>query len=480
MRQSGGVPPTFRIRTRVRPVDLVAPVGPAAHVGYGDHAPPRAEYPLPGAAPYVAVQAWLRDDPVGRLDLVLASGDVALTGRWDGTALSLLVDDGRRSTRHRSRRHGRPDPPVVGVALTLTGPHLTAWSHDGTTWTARGRVALTDRVPVHDEDFLAGLVARHAWSPPRGPVAEDPGPNPVTGVAAGGFGQVGLRDVRFATHADGTAYRLGERFVLTATHAGPGFADAGHTGVWLLDPATHAVAHVADLYFRRPDVPGVYGDHATHLVRDGEEWLVATSTWGDFDPSAPPGTLGVTLARSGDDLLTGRHVLDTERLPLPVADLRRSVGTWDPHLVRIPDAAGGTWHVGFVNATRFFRFHPALAAGPSLDDLSLRAADRSRTATEGTTLARWDGQWRVLASDGRGGPRGRRARFPVLDLDLAQVGELDAPYPTNIPWPTIAPYDGGWLWVTFDGTPLVRGGGGLLGYGTHGDLLVGGAPGPQG
>ena len=140
----------------------------------------------------------------------------------------------------------------------------------------------------------------------------------------------------------------------------------------------------------------------------------------------------MTLADTDADLLTGRHVLDTRPLRLPTDGLR-SVGVWDPHLVRID----GRWHVGFVSASRFFKFHPALAAGDTLDDLRLLGADPARTATEGTTLARVGGEWVVLASDGRQGPRGHRAAFPVFDLALRQTGRLHAPYPTNIPWPTV-------------------------------------------
>ena len=95
-----------------------------------------------------------------------------------------------------------------------------------------------------------------------------------------------------------------------------------------------------------------------------------------------------------------------------------------------------------MSASRFFRFHPALAAGPTLDDLALLGADPSRTATEGTTLVRLDGEWVVVASDGRQGPRAHRAGFPVFDLALRQTGRLDAPYPTNIPWPTLVETDG--------------------------------------
>jgi hypothetical protein len=214
----------------------------------------------------------------------------------------------------------------------------------------------------------------------------------------------------------------------------------------------------------------VYGDHATHLVRDPStgsgqaRWLVATSTWGDFDVNRRGASVGVTLAHTDADLLAGRHVLDTEPLALPT-DGFASVGVWDPHLVRTDDE----WLVGYVSARRFFRFHPVLAGGPSLDRLTLRGVDARRRATEGTTLARLDGAWRVLASDGRDGRRGQRERYPVFDLAMNELGAIEAPYPTNIPWPTLLPVGDRLLLVGFDGT---RAGGELLGYGTHGDVVI--------
>jgi hypothetical protein len=219
----------------------------------------------------------------------------------------------------------------------------------------------------------------------------------------------------------------------------------------------------------------VYGDHATHLVRDGDlatgRWLVATSTWGDLDVTTPErrrrASVSVTLAESTADLTRGRHVLDTRELRLPT-DGFTSVATWDPHLVR----DGDRWLVGYVSAPKLFRFHPVLAAGPSLDDLTLLAADPDRRATEGTTLLRVEQGWRVVASDGRDGRRGQRKAYPVFDLDLRQVGALDAAYLTNLPWPALArdpDRQGGWLMVAFNGRPA---GGAVLGYGTHGDVVV--------
>ncbi len=402
-------------------------------------------------APYAAIEG------TGALDL--SSGTVSL--RFDTERL--VVAGGGRTTTHRPRRPVRDARPVERYALTLTGRHLTAFTrHDGE-WLARAKVDLGGRVDTHDESFLAALTA--------------------SGGTAGVFGQLGLRDPRLVTHADGSPYLLHGRLLLTLTSAGPGFFDTAHTSVWSLAPGTLALEHLSDLYFRREAAPrprrgalapssrrprtqrsGVYGDHATHLVRDGEEWLVATSTWGDFRPRGRGSTVGVVQARTSADLLRGQHVLDAEPLRLPT-DGHRSVGVWDPHLVRTEHG----WLAGYVSARRFFDFFPVVASGPSLQALTVRAAATRRTATEGTTLLRADGAWWVLASDGRDNPVGMRAQYPVFDLDLRQVGTLDAPYPTNIPWPTLARVDDGWLLVAFNAR---RQGGRIVGYGSHGDLVI--------
>ena len=446
MRDLGG---RFEVVARHRPLDLLASTSPAVPVT-------GAPVAVPQPAPYVTLLAQLTD-PVGRVSLDLLSGGSRLTGWYDaGTGrVGLEVDDGTSTTVHRSRRWGRVGTAPARLALTLTGMHLTVLTGDDAGWTARGRVDLAGRVAPRSEEFCTGLRAVTAG---EGLVA----------ARCGGFGQLGLRDLRFVTGRDGTPLRDGEDWLLTATHAGPGFFDTAHTGVWTLSADGASLTHRSDLFFRRPDRPGAYGDHSTHLLRDGDRWLVATSTWGDFDLSTPAArqraTVGVTLAETTADLLGGRHLLDTRALAMPTDGLG-SVATWDPHLVH----DGERWLVGFVSARRFFRFHPALAAGTTLDGLSLLAADPDRRATEGTTVLRVGDRWIVAASDGRDGRRGERRAFPLFDLDLVQTGALDAMYPTNLPWPSLARDGSGWLMVGFNGAPR---GGALLGYGTHGDVVV--------
>ena len=451
---------------RLRPVDLVAPGFVAVDQAVGDTPGSAALVPTPHPAPYAAVVVTLRRGGAGRAAAVLAADGLRLEAWYDGATVALAVThaDGRTGW-HGSRRHGRPATAPDAVAVTLTGSQVTAFSREAGAWVARARTDLRGRVDTHAEGLCGSLLS--GWA------SAGSGQSPVVRLTAGAFGQLGLRDLRLVTGADGTPLRLedgGPRrggrgpLLLTASHAGPGFFPTGHTGVWALDPGTPRLTHLADLFFRRPDRPGAYGDHATHLVRDGSHWLVATSTWGDFVRAGRDSSVAVTLARSTADLLGGRHVLDTEPLTLPTTGLT-SVGVWDPHLARTDDG----WLVGFVTASRFFRFAPALAGGDRLDGLRLLAADTAAGHTEGTTLLRLDGGWRVLASDGPEGPRGRRRRYPVFDLDLREVGTLDAPYLTNIPWPTLLRDDDGWLMVTFDGTPAGRG---VLGYGTHGDVVL--------
>lgn len=414
----------------------------------------------PFLAPYAACEVTLGAGS-GTATLSLSGSDgTRLCVDLTGDRVSLQVSAAGSTTAHRSRRHGRVATPPARFALALTGTHLSALSHEAGAWVVRGRVDLAGRVDTRDTAWLATL--QSSWK------AE---PGRVTAWSVGAFGQLGLRDVRLVTHADGSPYREAGAVHFTATSAGPGFFDTAHTSVWRLegdDPPEHR----ADLYFQRPDRPGSFGDHATHLVRDADRWLVATSTWADFPSGRSErrdATVAVTLAETTDDVLHGQHLLATRPLPLPTAGA--SVGVWDPHLVRGDD---GTWHVGYVSARKFFDFHPELATGPTLDDLTLRGAAPDRRATEGTTVLRIDDQWRVLASDGRGNARGVRGRFTVFDLALREIGTLTAPYPTNIPWPTLVPpdpdrADDTWSLVTFNGAPA---GGGVTGYGTHGDIVV--------
>lgn len=277
-------------------------------------------------------------------------------------------------------------------------------------------------------------------------------------VRAGYFGQAGVRDPHVVQHADGRPFIRNGKLYLTMTNAGLGFFQQAHWAVWRIDLADPAkLEQVAVLFFARDGV--VLGDHAGQIVYDDERrrFILLMSSWGDFDFAGVHVRHVVTKA----DVLSGVHVLATERLPLPT-----QVSAWDPALTKID----GRWHVAFVESPAqqpAFVFHPALAAGRRGADydegLTLLGADLSVDQTEGTILQKIDGRWYLLASDGDA------RQYPVYDLRMRKLGTLDAPYGTNIPHPMVVRVDGQWWMTTFNGTQYAEP---VLGYGGHGDFIL--------
>ncbi|MDO7867894.1 hypothetical protein [Nocardioides jiangxiensis] len=399
-------------------------------------------------APFVAVEA--QPDPSIRATHVgLASGGCTLSATYDARRrrVTLHIEVPGGSRRFASRRHGRVTRPPQALALALTGRWLTAWSRDTAEgeWRARCKVDATDFVEVRTPDFLAGLEVL----------------DPVGALTwrSGTYGQIGLRDLHLVTDADGSAYVREGRYWLTATQAGPGFADAAQTGVWSWLPGTDDLRPESLLWWTRDGL--VHGDHAVHLVRGDDRWHVLASTWGDFDRTR----VAITYATTDADLLAGEHVVEALELALPQPP-GPHVGVWDPHLTR----TDGQWHLAWVAARSFFDFRPALGRAPEPSGpWTLVGTAEDRTATEGCVIVRTDAGWRLLASDGADNDAGQRERYPAFDLTMREVGELEAAYGSNIPWPSVVRHGGGWSMITFDGTPY---GGRLPGYGTHGDVLV--------
>jgi hypothetical protein len=273
----------------------------------------------------------------------------------------------------------------------------------------------------------------------------------------------GLRDPHLVQHADGRPVVLDGKMFLTWTCAGLGFFAQAHWGVFSLDPDDPTrLDQVAQLYSHRDGL--LLGDHAGQLVRDGDRWLVATSSWGDFDQHDRRG-VHVRHLSTTEDLLSGIHLLRTRPTDVPT-----DVSAWDPGFTRVD----GGWFLGFVESPSQapFDFHPALAA--TEDPSPFTGLTRVGAATglhrcEGPVIACVEGRWVLLASDAKA------RSFPVFDLGMTRVGRLDAPYPSNIPHPQLVPReDGSWLMVTFDGTQYAPR---RMGYGGHGDVVVMGSRG---
>jgi hypothetical protein len=432
-------------------------VGPVTGLSSSGVSPP---------APFAAVEV-----DVERVDGVLAAGLAARPGDGSGSEDRVVATYTSRSRTAAIEVHVRGRTRVVRRAkVRLPGSFTWAFvvCENQVTVLVRPpsrkpgrpfggwRPLLTERVEVARRIDLRrpATLERlgYAWGARSGTVR-------LGDVRAGLFGMTGLRDPHLVQHADGSPVLRDGKVFLTWTCAGPGFFAQAHWGVFTLDlDDPTGLQQVAQLYSHRDGL--LLGDHAGQLVRDGDRWLVATSSWGDFDAQADGNGVHVRHLTTTDDLLSGVHLLRTEPTALPT-----DVSSWDPGFTRVEDR----WFLGFVESPSQapFDFHPALAntsdASPFTGLTRVGAAEELHRC-EGPVIARVGGRWCLLASDGR------TRTYPVFDLAMGRLGRLDASYPTNIPHPQLVQRaDGSWLMVSFDGTQYAPR---RLGYGGHGDVVV--------
>jgi hypothetical protein len=405
-------------------------------------------------APFAAVELEVDEVPAGGVAAGLATADDehVLVGYDPGRSrMTIEVRTAGRTRVVKSRRVKLVAPFRLGFVLCEN--QVTGVADTGSGWqpllTMRDKVA--QLVDLRDPATLAGY--SYAYGPLRGG-----SPVGLGRVRAGAFGYTGLRDPHLVQHADGRPYLRDGLAYLTFTCAGMGFFQQAHWGVFTLDLADPSrVRQVAQLYFARDGA--VLGDHAGQLVIDeaAGHTIVGVSSWGDFDYTG----VHVRHLTTGEDVLSGVHVLESEPLELPT-----SMSSWDPSFTRIDER----WRVAFVESPSVdpFVFHPALAVGPAgaAYDSGLKLVGRDETVreSEGPIIQRLEGQWYVLASNKDS------LEYPVYDLEMDRVGVLDAPYVSNIPHPQVIDLpDGGYLMVTFNGTPY---GERVLHYGGHGDVIV--------
>jgi hypothetical protein len=421
----------FHIRQQFRPFDLIAPRfvqydAPARHGAVATGVRP--------VAPYCSVLVRA----TGAVAAGLVGDRTSVLGRYTAGRVTIEVTSGGATTVVATATADLTGE--FGFAVVVNENAVTVLADTGSGW----QPLLTNRDGVRALiDLRDPAVLRRLGYGYDGAVGR---------VRAGYYGQAGVRDPHVVQYADGRPFIRDGKLYLTLTCAGLGFFQQAHWGVWTLDLANPTrLTQVAQLFFARDGV--VLGDHAGQIVVDGDEFVLAMSSWGDFDFAG----VHVRYVRTRANVLSGVHVLPTRRMPLPT-----TVSSWDPAMTRID----GRWHVAFVESpsqSPAFVFHPALARGRTLESLSLVGADLSLDQTEGPIIQKLHGQWRVLASDGD-------ARvYRVYDLAMRPHGTLDAPYGTNIPHPMVFRYRDRYWMVTFDGTQYAEP---VLGYGTHGDFIV--------
>ena len=264
---------------------------------------------------------------------------------------------------------------------------------------------------------------------------------PAGGGTAGGFGQLGLRDTRFVTGEDGRPVRDDGGAVADARRRpGPGSSTPPTPASGASTPTPSRSRTPPTCSSAGPTGPGVFGDHATHLVRTDGGWLVATSTWGDFEAPTTragrrtPAGLRVTLAETDADLLRGAHVLDTRELPLPVDGLRLDRHVGPPPRPARRRVAGRLRQRAPVLRLPPGRRRRAGARRPAAAGRGDATVRRPRARRSSRSTAGW-WCWPATGAtpDAAAAPASRRTTST-----MTETGALDAPYPTNLPWPTLA------------------------------------------
>jgi hypothetical protein len=392
-------------------------------------------------APYVAFELGL--DGSGAGAGVMGPG-LSVHGYFDpgnGTQqIVVTVNDKTRVVASSKARAGAG----ADVAVTVTENAITLWRRPNGRWEAflTHRLDPGTEVDLRTAAFTRKLRPASVGSP--------------RSVRVGYFGHTGLRDPQLVKYADGSNYMVDGRLLATMTCAGPGPFQSAHWGVFSIAPDNPCdITQVAHLFFERDG--RILGDHAGHIVVDDDgSAIILVSSWGDFDEN-----VHVRHLRTDKGILSGVHILPSEPLALPTA-----FNTWDPTLQRNEER----WWLGFVECQAFsprFDFRPALArsqAGTSYDSAyEYVGADTLHHQTEGTILTRLGGELRLLASDGDA------KEYPVYDLQMNRIAQIRAPYESNIPHPFLIDGPEAVWMMTFDGTPVSPD---ILGYGTHGDILI--------
>ena len=313
--------------------------------------------------------------------------------------MSLSVDD----RPVRSRRFARGQSPSR-LGISLTGTHLTAWADESGSWVARARYDLVDDLDPRDESVLAGL----AVEAPRNCHARRR-----------------LRAARPARRAAGDRRR---RHAVSARAATSAHRDLRRTGVLRHRAHPRVGARPDDVRARAPRRPVLPAARPARRLRrprdppasgDGDAVAGGDQHVGRLRAAATRavgvGRVAGHPRRAAADLLRGtarpRHPRRCRCRPTGCARSASGTRTW------CAAATGSGWSAssarpGSSASTRRSRRGPTWTTSRCAAPRPTGGPPRAPRSSGSTA------SWRVLASDGRDGRRGQRARFPVFDLDL--------------------------------------------------------------
>lgn len=222
-----------------------------------------------------------------------------------------------------------------------------------------------------------------------------------------------------------------------------------YLGIHKFNCKTYEYKEVSKIFFRRQSkgFMSVLTDNTGGIVwdRDGDgKFYVMTSPWGDYPEKGVPNPQ-IELAITSENLLSGVHVLDVEKLP--------QYGLcYDPGILKL----GDTWYM-FTN-TSLNKENlweglrpPTLYKGKDLKNLQLVGNDIATSiSTEGHHFQKIDGVWYAVAMQGNG-------RAYAYDLKMNKIGIIPPlPPEPSLQQPCLIAFPANgktkYLWVNNDGT----------------------------
>ncbi len=203
---------------------------------------------------------------------------------------------------------------AMRFALRLDGASVSVWAHTGDGWAPLAVTGTGGLWNPFDEAVITQFRFGLGGFQPAGSALT------LGGWRAGTPGPVGYRVPIIVTWDDGVPYRAPDgRLYVTLVNAGlpatpTDAADAGHTGIYLLDLSTFQLEEVGKHFYRFGG--GVAGYQGTQIVvmRDTGEMVTLVTTYGG---PAQKVALRNIVGRTRADVLHGVHVLSMTAIPLP-------------------------------------------------------------------------------------------------------------------------------------------------------------------
>jgi hypothetical protein len=366
--------------------------------------------------------------------------------------VTISIDIGGTENDLDSTGFSTPSAPWE-IGFSLVGNQATAWfSTNGTTW----NMIVTTNVSSLN-DFTASGATSGWFSAIEADLASGSSTWSFSSLKGGGFGGVGIRDMRLVTYPDGRPYMRGATVYLVADVAGVSGGSIFDTSILIFtfSPLTSTLTPIGVLFTIRS--PHVFNDEAMDVVYDtinNIERLMFVD-FGSEPPSAVTGFYTSQTITTDDWLAGGYHTAPSASAVTVPTD---NANWWDPSFMCTD------WNYS-TSTCSFWQLAHAGPTGSSHTHIDVSTSDPSANSwtevLDDTSISGFEGTTTIRSATGPTGVAyttciaGGGSATKCYNQAGTSVGALDATPPSdtnNPPWPGIFCYANTCYYVTFDAT----------------------------